>query len=471
MQYIAEQFVRQYYLILQNSPWQLHHFYKATSVHTVQTAGQALTVQGAAMIGKRINESLPNSITPEMEGKERSCEIKDISWMHQVSLPGSLVVVATGIQSNPKNGQSNRFYQTFVLASEQGQANAFYVHNDMSCLTAVDAPPMVAAPAPHPAPTMGVQIPNGTNVAGAHPTRGSQGLVPMSPPGPKVKPQVVPPAPVVVPEAAPATPEKKDSPKFGTVPEEEGLAPPASLDIGKPTIPASAAPVAQNPVADPTEDSTPGAEETQEAETTASKEVAGASQQDEAVAKASAPAGPCSWAAMAAKQAAPKPAPPPPSKPARKNATEGEAKEPAAPDETTPAPRKERAAYNKSQAAETDLEASVFVSGVPHTCDEDRLKELFGKYGEVHKVSLKADKHFAIIDFTSSDAAAAALKTAAIREESSVMKVEARRKSGGGAVSGGGGSHSKSRGKGEGRGSGERGRGKGSRDSRRGQKH
>ena len=137
----------------------------------------------------------------------------------------------------------------------------------------------------------------------------------MSPPGPKVKPQVVPPAPpapVVVPEAAPATPEKKDSPKvcdaltainlhcpvvqssvltlppwqFGTVPEEEGLAPPASLDIGKPTIPASAAPVAQNPVADPTEDSTPGAEETQEAETTASKEVAGASQQDEVRKKA-----------------------------------------------------------------------------------------------------------------------------------------------------------------------------------------
>ena len=154
-----------------------------------------------SITGKRINESLPNSITPEMEGKERSCEIKDISWMHQVrpdccnadctslacltlgiqvSLPGSLVVVATGIQSNPKNGQSNRFYQvlplmlplmmvrtllknclttvhplqTFVLASEQGQANAFYVHNDMSCLTAVDAPPMVAAPAPHPAPTM-----------------------------------------------------------------------------------------------------------------------------------------------------------------------------------------------------------------------------------------------------------------------------------------------------------------------------
>ena len=114
--------------------------------------------------------------------------------------------------------------------------------------------------------------------------------------------------------------------------------------------------------------------------------------------------------------------------------------EPAAPDETNSATRKERAAYNKSQTPETELAASVFVSGVPLSCNEGRLKELFGKYGEVHKVSLKADKHFAFIDFTSKDAAASALKAATIREESSVMKVEARRKSGhgGGAVSGGG---------------------------------
>lgn len=447
MQYIAEQFVRQYYLILQNSPWQLHHFYKATSVHTVQdSAGSAHTVQGAAMIGSRINENLPNAITPEVEGKERSCEIKDIRWMHQVSLPGSLVVVATGIQFNPKNGHSSRFYQTFVLASEQGQSNAYYVHNDMCCFTAVEAPvPMVAAPAPHPAPAMGVQIPNGVNGAGAPRTMGTQGLVPMSPPGPKVKPLVIPaappapPAPVVVPEAAPGTPEKKDSPKFGTVPEEP-LAPPLSLDIGKPTIPASAAPVTQNPVADPTEDSTPGAEETQtsivgrlfqeaaaqEAAQASLKERAEESQQDEFAAKApSAPAAPFSWANIAATKAAPKPEPPQPPKPALK--AEAEEKEAAAPDEAAPAPRKERAAYNKSPGAgETDLEASVFVSGVPHTCDEDRLRELFGKYGEVLKVSLKADKHFAIIDFSRSEAAAGALKTGAIREESSTMKVEAR---------------------------------------------
>lgn len=39
----------------------------------------------------------------------------------QVSLPGSLVVVATGIQFNPKNGHSSRFYQVLRLLHEAAE--------------------------------------------------------------------------------------------------------------------------------------------------------------------------------------------------------------------------------------------------------------------------------------------------------------------------------------------------------------
>jgi hypothetical protein len=457
---VAEQFVRQYFLILQNSPWQLHHFYNDLSVYTVQPSGSmsAEIVQGATNIGQRIQESLPNVIQPVAEGKECSCEIKNLRYIHQVSLPGSIVVAVSGIQVSPKTGQSQRFYQTFVLAKDLKQENAYYVHNDMVSFEQ-EMPVM---------PPHMVQIPNGAPPMGP----GPQGLVPMSPPG--VKPKPVPvetkpgattiapvpvpvpaPPPVQVSEKAPPTPEKESSsPKFGTVPEDQ-LGPPAQLDIGKPTIPASATPVVQNPTADPTEDDTPeaGAEEPapeaeakEEPKTTDDAE----EQVEEPSKETAAPAspGPMSWAGVAAAHKPEvKPAPQP--KPARKPTPPPESadtdKQPA--EEVTPAPRKERTSYK----AQDDLDASVFVSGVPNTCDEDKLKEIFGKHGDVVKVSLKAEKHYAIIDFNSSDAVGEALKETIIKCDSSIMKVEARRR--GGAT--------KSRGKGESRSSGDRGRGRG----------
>jgi len=176
----------------------------------------------------------------------------------------------------------------------------------------------------------------------------------------------------------------------------------------------------------------------------------------------SAPNAPISWAARAAAHKpevvkppvqAPKPRKPVPAPAA--SATETEAKE--ATEDATPAPRRERTPYNKTQDT-ADLEASVFVSGVPHTCGEERLKELFGKHGEVTKVSLKAEKHFAIIDFDSAEAAADALKTTGLRCDGSIMKVEPRRRSGATTTTT---NNKSSRGKGESRGSGERGRGRG----------
>jgi len=446
--YIAEQFVRQYYLILQSSPWQLHHFYKENSLYTVQYtgSGHSQTVQGAKMIGQRIQQGLPNAILPAVEGQEKSCEILNIRFMHQVSLPGSLVVAVSGNQVSPKNGQQHRFYQTFVLASEPGQANAYYVHNDM-CSFEQEMPAMAPPPPQQP---MGVTIP-ATNAALPMGVPGPQGLVPVSPPGAKPKP-IPPPEPVEVNVEAPPTPEKESSsPKFGTVPDEP-LCVPAQLDIGKPTIPSSATPVQQNPTADPTEDDEALALEEEEEESAEEEDdEENADDVDKAKAEASkggAP-GPMSWAARAAMAAkTTKPAPP---KPAQKPAAPAVVKEVEA--EATPAPRKERPPYK----AQDELDASVFVSGVPNTCDEDKLKELFGKHGEVVKVSLKADKHFAIIDFNSSEAAVEALKVPAIKCDSSIMKVEARRKSGGPVKSG-------RHGKGESRAGGERGKGRG-RDS------
>lgn len=78
----------------------------------------------------------------------------------------------------------------------------------------------------------------------------------------------------------------------------------------------------------------------------------------------------------------------------------------------------------------------MFVSGVPLTCDEEKLKRMFSKHGEVMKVSLKAEKHFATIHFNSAEAANDALKERIVPCEGefegtqSNLKVEKRRSTG-----------------------------------------
>jgi len=433
MHYIAEQFVRQYYLILQNSPWQLHHFYKDSSVYTAQFPNSnAIMVQGAIPIGNRIQETLPNPIGPAQEGKEHSCEIKNIRWMHQMSILGALVVSVNGSQVSTKTGQSLRFSQTFLLAGEPGQANAYFVNNDMVSFEVEHIPgmPNVAPPtmAPNGAPP--VQTAPVPPAAPAVHAPGPQGLVPKSPPGSKPKSVDELPVPAPTPtEEAPPSPEKESSsPKFGTVPEEEV----GSLDIGKPTIPASATPAPER------EEPDDAMEEPVEA-TAPSEDPA---KEDEEAAKPASPSGPMSWAAMAAQnKPAPKPAAPP--KPAQKPKPAAAAA-PAAPapadgeskdvfpapnaEEATPAPRREPKASKPK--GDDENAASVFVSGVPHTCGEDKLREIFGKHGEVVKINLNPEKHYAIIDFNSTDAATEALKTTTLRCDSSTMKIEPRRKGG-----------------------------------------
>jgi len=176
------------------------------------------------------------------------------------------------------------------------------------------------------------------------------------------------------------------------------------------------------------------------------------------VPEAKAPPANMSWAARAALN---KPAAVPLQPKVKKQVQETDMPkdEGAVHEDTAPPPRKERASYKNQDVSE--LEASVFVSGVPTTCNEAKLKDLFGKHGEVVKVSLKAEKHFAIIDFSTTEAANDALKLPTQKWEGAILKVEKRRMTGGAKPS-------RSKGAGEGRAAGERGRGGKGREAGRG---
>lgn len=400
---VAEQFVRQYYLLLQNSPWLLHHLYKEHSVYTVQyQSTPTASVRGAVNIAHYINESLPNPITQAQEGKEHSCEIKNIRYMQQVSIQGSLVVSVSGSLAHPQSGQSQRFQQTFVLASE-GVANAYYVHNDMCSYepeTVATTKPVVPLPTPaaNPAPT--------SASAQTAPKPGPQGIVPRSPPG----------AQTITTQGS-SSPSREGSPKFGTVPEELQ---PSSLELGAPTI----TPAEQGK----------GKKEGKKKEPKAA--TADKAEDKKAAPEPEAPKGPASWASMAAK-APPPPPPAPPAPPKSEKKTKEDKKEEEDKDgaeeptataskEAPTQSRKEKNTRHENSAEQ--LEASIFVSGVPSSCDEEKLRKIFGEHGEVVKVSLKTEKHFAIIDYSNAQGATEALSKAAIRIDGSTMKIEARRK-------------------------------------------
>jgi len=361
------------------------------------------SVRGALNIARYINESLPNPITPQQEGQEHSCEIKNIRYMQQVSIQGSLVVSVSGSLAHPQTGQSQRFQQTFVLASE-GVANAYYVHNDMCSYeseTVATTKPTIPLPTPAatPAPTAAQTAPK---------PQGPQGIVPRSPPG----------ATTITTKGS-SSPSREGSPKFGTVPEELQ---PSSLELGAPTI----TPAEQGK----------GKKEGKKKESKAKADTAADKAEDKkAPAEPEAPKGPASWASMAAK-APPPPPPAPPAPPKSEKKTKEDkkeeeekdgAEEPTATSKEAPTQsRKEKNTRHENSAEQ--LEASIFVSGVPSSCDEEKLRKIFGEHGEVVKVSLKTEKHFAIIDYSNAQGATEALSKAAIRIDGSTMKIEARRK-------------------------------------------
>ena len=79
---------------------------------------------------------------------------------------------------------------------------------------------------------------------------------------------------------------------------------------------------------------------------------------------------------------------------------------------------------SKSKAQEPeDTTASVFVSGVPNGCEKENLEGVMAQFGDVKKIVIKAEKHYAIIDFTDPEAAQRALEAPAPKYDGSILKV------------------------------------------------
>lgn len=81
------------------------------------------------------------------------------------------------------------------------------------------------------------------------------------------------------------------------------------------------------------------------------------------------------------------------------------------------------AAKDEDAPAKEDPNASVFVSGVPNGCEKENLQAVMAQFGEVRKIVIKAEKHYAIIDFTDVEAAQRALDAPAPKHDGSILKV------------------------------------------------
>merc|ERR1712166_550966 len=131
---------------------------------------------------------------------------------------------------------------------------------------------------------------------------------------------------------------------------------------------------------------------------------------------------PTSWAGMAALH---RPKPVEPEKPEpRKAGPPGSGSAAAA------EPSNATEESKSSPQVPEDTTASVFVSGVPNGCEKENLEEVMAKFGEVTKIVIKAEKHYAIIDFTDPAAAEKALEAPAPKYDGSILKIEKRREGG-----------------------------------------
>merc|ERR1711865_75869 len=371
--YVAEQFVKHYYGVVQNDPRKLNLFYTPNSMYTLHVpGGQSVTVLGGEGIKNKIEESLGGP-----------CEVKQLSWSHQLSLHSSLVLSVAGQLLSKSNGSVRRFAQTFVLAVENGNRNAYYVHNDICCYFEDIPAPAVGLPANTTAP------------------RSPAPLVPVSP----------------VIGDAPKSPEK--SPTFGTAPGPTGDDAPVELHLPLPQAPAPEAPVEvvePEPAAAPPAPLPP---------VEVVEEPQAAQPEPEPVQPAAAPVfKPSSWAGITALH---RPKPVEPEKPPPRKA--------GAPGSGGAQPKdaEKAEANNSTEEAENskeDTTASVFVSGVPNGCEKENLDEVMGKFGEVKKIVIKAEKHYAIIDFTDAEGAQRALEAPAPKYDGSILKIEKRREGG-----------------------------------------
>jgi len=325
--YISEQFVKHYYGVLQNKPWQLHLFYKDHSMYTLHVpGGSSPTVHGGNDIKEKINEVLNGS-----------CEVKQLSWSHQLSLSGSIVLSVAGELVNKQNASIRRFAQTFVLACENGSRNAFYIHNDICCFFDIGQVASLPVAVPQPPPQQ------------------TEALQPKTPVK-EAAPSPIPASPTFGDAGAPAQDEEPVELKLPQQAAEE-KPPPPPLD--PPAADAEAAPeetsqeAAQDTPAEPTESQT----------------------------EAPPAPKPTSWAGLAAvncpkpvevEKAAPRKPGPPGSAGNKQDSN------------TTEAPTKDEEPPTKE-----DPNASVFVSGVPNGCEKENLQSVMAQFGDVERLLSK----------------------------------------------------------------------------------
>jgi hypothetical protein len=331
---ISEQFVKAYYRALQSKPTKLNLFYKDHSLYTRHLpfcdSAPPVTVRGGIAIKDKINEQL-----------DGPCEVSNLSYCHQLSHDGSLVLSVAGQLESAKGVR--RFAQTFMLACADAGTNAYYIYNDICCF--FDANPVPVNEA-----------------------------VEQAPPVLEVPPPVEAPKPVeqlaetAAPEAIPEPdPEPEPEPEVQTVQEHEPEPAPA--------------------------EEAPAVEEVPAPEPEA------------------APMKPSSWAGIAGLKC-PKPVEPEKPPPRRTPGPPGSAGIKPAENETS-----------NAQEPQEDSTASVFVSGVPNGCKKENLEEVMSRYGDVKKIVINPDKHYAIVDFSNAEAAQKALESPAPKYDGSILKV------------------------------------------------
>lgn len=334
-------------------------------------------------------EEIKGAIIDALQGP---CDVKQLSWSHQLSLNGSIVLSVAGELVN-KSGdvRIRRFAQTFVLACENSNnRNAFYIHNDICCFfDAAQVPIPMAAPQP-----------------------------PASQPSKTLAPKT----PVKDSEPSPVT----ASPTFGKAAAPDKDEEPVDLKLPQQAEKQEPAPAPVEP---------------------APKSKPSGAAGEKASSKSAAPTAqkPSSWAGITSlncpvtvepeKPAPRKPGPPGSGAPKQENSSEVAAKDEDAP-------------------AKEDPNASVFVSGVPNGCEKENLQAVMAQFGEVRKIVIKAEKHYAIIDFTDVEAAQRALDAPAPKHDGSILKIEKRRELGDSKGKGGRKPDSKAQG-GRGRGQGK----------------
>ncbi|KAL1413477.1 hypothetical protein Q8F55_001251 [Vanrija albida] len=394
---VGWQFVPQYYNFVNKQPHRLHCFYNKRSTFVHGEEGEDTT---PALGQQEIHERIVNL------GFDQ-CKVYINSIDSQSSAGGGILIQVLGEMSNA-NKPWRKFAQTFFLAE---QPNGYFVLNDIFRYLKEDtdeeeeAEDEKAAIVTPEEPAPAYEAAPAAPVVAEKPTQDTVEEVAVPEPEPVAEEPVKEPVKEAEPEPTPA-------------PVEEAAAPEPEPAVEEPVTPAPA-PVAEEPVAKP-----------------AAPAANGAAPAAAAPAAPAAPAKPKSWATLAAggtkswssiasnvaaAPAAAAPAPVKKAEPAPTPAAAPAAAAPAAPAAATPAAAPAAAAGARSPYYENALKvntAHCFVK-LPNwsaqeqqgqeTIDENTLRNIASRFGDVVKVEIVKGKACAFVEFAKVESARKAI--------------------------------------------------------------